>query len=245
MRWKRLLKVTVWLLSLGFVALLAGVECVYRAALAQVRAFPQKVTTPALPESWNRVAWAHREKTATPQVQPAWPTTIVFTMAKLVLRRHQPQSASHDLSPQGFRLATHVARQWSRLLANEHKRLPRLGELALTIWLTRNWSAEELLAFEAHHIWFGRDLFGVSAAAPALLHKDVARLDLADAAFLLVVSAKAWDVECAPDRLRRRRDTLLEELRAVGVVTQMELESARSAPWPLAATASAASCPDY
>ncbi|MFP2963634.1 transglycosylase domain-containing protein [Myxococcus sp. 1LA] len=232
----------MWLLSLGLVVLLAGVECVYRASLAQVPAFPQKVTVPSLPESWNRVAWAHLEKTATPRVQPVWPTTIVFTVAEVVLRRPQSQSASQDMYPRGFGLADQVARQWVHLLAREEKRVSRLGQFALTIWLTRNWSAEELLAFKAHHLWFGRGLLGVSAAAPALLNKDAAQLDVSDVAFLLAVSEKAWAVACASDRLRRRRDTMLEEMHVAGAVTQAEVDAARSAPWPLAVAASGASC---
>ncbi|AKQ63201.1 hypothetical protein A176_000113 [Myxococcus hansupus] len=243
MRGKRVFIVMAWLLGIGLVVPLAAVECVYRTALSRVPALPQKVTGPSLPAAWNQGAWVHSEHTATLRVHPVWPSTVIFTLAKGVLHEPPSRSTRDDAYPPGFKLAKLVARLWSHQLSNEYKRAPgALEQLALTLWLTRNWSAEELLAFEAHHLWFGRRLFGVSAAADAMLNKDMAQLDHSDVAFLLATSEKSWDVECDPDRLRRRRDALLEGLAAAGMVTQAEAEAARLAPWPLASTAAGALC---
>ena len=243
MRWKRVFKLMAWLVGLGLVVSLAAVEGIYRTALARVPALPQKATGPVTPESWNRVAWTHSEQRAPLRVQPVWPHTVILTLAKGMLSEPQPRNASRDLSPLGFRLAGLVARLWSHRLAEESKRAPGvLEQWALTVWLTRHWSAEDLLAFKAHNLWFGGRLFGVSAAAPALLNKDVAQVDISDVALLLATSEKAWDVECSLERLQRRRDALLDGLATAGMATQAEAEAARSAPLPLAVTSQAASC---
>ncbi|GHH00227.1 transglycosylase domain-containing protein [Comamonas sp. JC664] len=246
MRWKRAFIVMAWLLGIGLMVPLATVECVYRTALARVPALPQKVTGPPPPASWNQGAWVHSEHTATLHVKPVWPGTVLFTVAKVLLDGQPSRSPGDDAYPSGFKLAKLVARLWSHQLSNESPRAPSaLEQLALAVWLTRTWSAEELLAFKAHHLWFGRSHFGVAAAAPALLNKEVARLDIADVAFLLAISEKAWDVECAPDRLQRRRDALLDGLATVGVATHAEVEAARSAPLPLGAPAEGTACRQY
>jgi len=54
MRWNRVLKIRVWLLSLKFVVLLVTVECVYRTTVAREPALPQKVESPSIRHPDNR-----------------------------------------------------------------------------------------------------------------------------------------------------------------------------------------------
>lgn len=243
MRWRRAFKVLMWLLSLGLVVPLATVECVYQAMLARVPSLPQKVEGPSPPASWNQVRWAQSEHTSALRVQPVWPTTLLYTLMKVTLSR-PAAGGMRGTMPHGFRLAGSVAHTWSRIQEGAGASRIRVFEtLALTIWLTRNWTAEELLAFEARHLWFGRDLIGAHAAAPVLLRKEWVRLDATDAALLLAVAENPRGVGCAPDRLRQRRDRLLGHLSDAGVVSAAEAEAARTSPPALSSPAREPSCP--
>ncbi|MFP2931360.1 hypothetical protein ACLESO_40460 [Pyxidicoccus sp. 3LG] len=109
--------------------------------------------------------------------------------------------------------------------------------MALTVWLTRHWSAEELLAFDVEHRSLGRDLSGMRGSARVLLGREWTELDAAGMALLLAVedvSLRLRDPWCFPDRIRARRDVLLKRIRDVGGLSSEETEAALRAPLGLA-----------
>ncbi|MCP3139619.1 transglycosylase domain-containing protein [Pyxidicoccus xibeiensis] len=231
MRWRRLLKWWVCLLGLGFVGVLATLEGFYRVMLARVPELPRPPETRVMPALYGRMRWASSERTATPRVEPVWPWNVAFVLVRVGLLGQKP---SQVVMPAGLGIAQEVASEWSSQLREAGGRFPRTFErLALTLWLTRHWSAEELLAFEAEHRSLGHGLFGMRAGARVLLGREWAELDAGGMAVLLAVgdAPGRWrDPWCFPERIRARRDVLLKRLREAGGLSLGETEAALQAP---------------
>lgn len=236
MRWRRLLKWLMWLGGLGLVGVLATEECLYRATLAQLPALPPKPAAVSMPPSWPLLRWLSQERTLPPRVEPIWPGTVTFTVLKVALLEKRPQ----EVTPAGLALADRVARHWLAGLQREGVRALRrhMESMALSIWLTRNWSTEELLTYDAEHAYLVHGLTGMRAGATVLLGRDWAGLDAPGVALLLDVShgpVRRMDPWCFPEQVRKRRDGLLKRLGEAGGLTAAELEAALQAPLGLAA----------
>jgi hypothetical protein len=234
MRWKRLLRWMMWLLGLGCVGLLATTECLYRAALARVPVLPRPTEDVPLPALYLRMRWTSLERTRTPHVEPVWLGTFARGWMQIVLFKHRPE----EVSPEGWSLAVRVVQQWCwRLEGAGHPRSRGPERFALALWLTRNWSAEELLAFDAEHTSLGHELSGMRAGATMLLGGEWARLDAAGMALLLAVNDAPGgrrDPWCFPDRIRAKRDWILMRLRETGGLTPEQANAALRAPLGLA-----------
>jgi hypothetical protein len=230
-RWVR------WLLCLPFlgaVGVVATEECLYRAALSGVPALPGKPERVSMPPSWPLLRWLALEDTVTPQVEPFWPGSISWMLLKAWWRDGRLQEAQ----PVGTNLANTAMRHHASQLAREGHKYPRGPQrLALTLWFTRNWSAEELLAYDAEHVFLGSGATGVRDGATVILGEDWTRLDAADVALLIAVSEAPSRMNpwCAPERVRARRDWLLKRLREAGGLTAEEAEAELRAPLGVAA----------
>lgn len=179
--------------------------------------------------------WTLREHTSTPEVAPVWLGTFVWPWVEVVLleRRHLEGGLSD-----GIGLADDVVRQWSaRQQGEPGPRMRTHQRLALTIWLTRHWSADELLAFDAEHAFFIHGVSGMRAGAQVLLGREWEQLDAADLALLLAVKGSRSgqrDPWCHPDRIRAKRDWILLRLRDLGGLAPEEAEAALQVPVGLA-----------
>jgi hypothetical protein len=215
-------------LGLVGVGVLASVEGLYRWALWRLPAPP----TPSerLPLNLARARWSLFEPGADPRVEPVWPWTAVATLSRVFTS--DPREARW---PEGWRLATRVADTWSWSLKDARPRRPH-ERLALAIWLTRHWSAEELLAYQTRRARLGHDVHDMGEGARRYLGKDLSELTVAEAALLVSIDDAAREdwrehPECFLERLRPRRDGLLHRMREAGVLTQAEETAARA--WPV------------
>jgi hypothetical protein len=234
MRWKAVWKWGLCLLSLGWVGLVAASECLYRATLARVPVLPRPAEHTPLPPLYVRMRWTSLERTTTRQMEPVWLGTFVGAWARIALLKHRPE----DVSARGLRLADRVSRQWWGHLDETDHPPPRTPErFALLVWLTRNWSAEDLLAFDAEHAYLVHRLVGMQAGARTLLGRDWAHLDAAGMALLLAVNEAPGgrrDPWCSPDRIRAKRDWILKRLSEAGTFSPEEADVALRAPLGLA-----------
>jgi membrane peptidoglycan carboxypeptidase len=113
------------------------------------------------------------------------------------------------------------------------RRLDRMfQEIALTIWLSRHWTAEEVLTAYAERVWFGEGLIGLDAAARRYFCKPPEQLAFHEAALLagLPQSPSRYDPLRRPEQARKRQDFVLGRLRTLGWITEAEWEAARGQP---------------
>ncbi|RKH94291.1 hypothetical protein D7Y04_36665 [Corallococcus sp. AB038B] len=221
-------------LCLMFVGLLAAFEGWYRMTLRELPSLPTPPdATDRLPANLARVYWSLYEPWGSMTVKPMWPWTVAWTVTRPLVSKPSRMDV-----PPGWTLADAIARRWrpegsERLLLHER--------LTLGIWLTRHWTAEELLAFEARRVPLGHGPRDLPEAARHYLGKEAADLTLAEAALLVTMNDDPqWrkHPECFIDRLQPRRDGRLRRMRMTGLLTPEEEAEARA--WPVALSAQGA-----
>ncbi len=196
----------------------------YRYALSRVGELPR----PPVPRSGlaYRVLWS-AEEAGPLQLEPIWPWSIID---HFIPRRpkNRPPSVGRQITSQ-------LARRWmwERPQREGERRLHRMfQELALTIWLSRHWTAEEVLTAYAERAWFGEGLVGMDAAARRYFGKQPEQLALHEAALLagLSQSPSRYDPLRRPEQARKRRDFVLGRLRTLKWISEAEWEAARGQP---------------
>ena len=104
----------------------------------------------------------------------------------------------------------------------------KLREAAIAIKLERKLSKDAILERYLNAIYFGRGAYGIQAAAHAHFGRDVASLDLAQAAYLAAVirSPENTDALRFPERARTRRASVLEGMVQTGAISATQRDTA-------------------
>lgn len=230
MRWKRGLRWLVCLLGLAVVVPLAALEGFYSHTLAKVPVLPSKPVPLFRPAEQLRLRWwMSMERPQVTHVQPIWPWTVALSVLRLM---PFTTACLEEIEPEGFGLALDAAYRWSKELEQHGADGIRPGErVALAVWLTRHWSAEDLVQHELRHRAFHEQQQGVFDVARNVFGKEWAELDLASIALLKAVydAPVRRDPWCNPERSLEGRDWLLRDSHANAAITVDELEEARRA----------------
>jgi hypothetical protein len=126
------------------VLVLATVECLYRAALTHLPLLPPHVNGAAVPVLLARASWAAEEGSMVLQVRRLVPWTLLRVLTAILRARK-----GHTASPKGLQFANQAALEWILKVEKQASPLHRAVErLGLSIWITRNWSAEELMQMQ-------------------------------------------------------------------------------------------------
>lgn len=256
----RLLGLGVCGLGIVGVGLLAAAEGFYRSLLPDEPppGWPPTLEgTQRLPAKLAQARWSVLERGNTLTVEPAWPWTLVTTVTR-VLMTSPPFAGEQEGPPPGWSLARDVVSAWAASSSrveevspreeedepwhedaagssrgNEPHHLRAMERLAMSLWLTRSWSAEDMLAFEARWVRLGHGVTGLSEAARRYLGKELAELTNAEAALLAALgglnrSTQRQHPECFVEDLHQRRAQVLSRMREAGVLTPQEEATARS-----------------
>lgn len=243
LQWRR--RWWLWALALIPVGWLAAVECLYRLALPPASMLPPRPAGPTVPPLVAQALWAKWEQGSAPmRIQPQGPWALTRWVASVFLgpaRTRRP--------PDGSRLANFAALLRCAPPSDEApSRFNGPQRFALGLWMTREWSAEELLAFHAEQMRVGSRVQGIWAASHVYLGREWTRLDVADAALLVSISdapdSRKGDPWCHTQPTLARRDHLLRALHRQGFIDEQALEAALQAPLRLAPRPSTRSpCP--
>ncbi|HVC09831.1 MAG TPA: PBP1A family penicillin-binding protein [Elusimicrobiota bacterium] len=112
----------------------------------------------------------------------------------------------------------------------------KILEAALSLYLSERFTKEDILALYLNHVYMGQDgqtsVLGAQAAARFYFGEDQKDLSLGQCALLagLVRSPYLYNPYRDPAAALRRRDTVLNQMRAQGRITLPELETALKAP---------------
>ncbi len=117
-----------------------------------------------------------------------------------------------------------VARQWLAGHGPPDKLARIVREHALSTWLSRHWSADELVRWLAVHTCFGRGAVGIDAAADVNFGKPVDALSAGELAYLAGVRQMPDRFgPSQPEEGRRRRDFMLRRFAEERLITPDEL----------------------
>jgi hypothetical protein len=220
---KRVLITLGILLGLAALGPPVAAEALYRYELGKT-GVPQKSTATPLPPNALAAFWVEAGERLPMESEAIW-------------RWHFPLlpgrwSWPPVLAP-GERMASLAARAWLWQRRDPTGGLRwQLAWAATTVWVSRNWSAEEMTTAWSSTAWYGREAHGLEAAAKAYFGRPAAALEPHQLALLvgLTQSPHRFDPDCWPDDARRRRHYILGRLLAEGVMSRTEHDAAVARP---------------
>lgn len=135
------------------------------------------------------------------KMQKMYPETFIFNFNK-------------NLSPQSSRLAFLSAKY---LLKRNTEKIARVGHfysIAIGIWVSQNWTAQEALNTALDSNDYGKELVGIRAAAKAYFKKMPSELNLNEIIFLVALSKGSgyYDPARYSVRLLKQMNQLIELL---------------------------------
>lgn len=136
----------------------------------------------------------------------------------------------------------------TRFLSNEKTITRKLKELVMARKLEQKLSKHDILAMYVNEIYFGHGRYGVEEAARFYFGKPVSQVDIAEAAMLAAVvnAPSRFSPLRHPDRARKRRQYVLEQMHSRGYISAQDAARAQARPLPTQGHgALAASAPYY
>ena len=120
----------------------------------------------------------------------------------------------------------------------------KLAEARYAVAITQRMSKDDILTGYLNVAYFGRDAYGVQAAAETYFATGAAHLSLQQAALIvgLVKSPAAFDPFTHPEAALGRRNLVLDRMVATGRLTEEQARPAKSAPLGLRKGAKHAGC---
>ncbi len=142
-----------------------------------------------------------------------------------------------------------ITQQLAKLLDRQPRTLAgKLVEAVDALRLERTLTKEAILAQYLNRAYYGRNAFGIEAAAQRFYGKPAEALALDEAALLAVLprAPSAYDPDRHPERARARRATLLRRLVTLGQLDAATAERAAAAPLrPIARPRAALPAPHF
>jgi len=129
----------------------------------------------------------------------------------------------------GSTITQQVARQF--FLSQEYKIKRKLSEMLLAIRMERELSKDEIFELYLNKSFFGNRAYGIAAAAEFYYGKSLDELNLDEMASLAAIPKfpSSGNPISNPVRARARRDVyVLERMRALGFITDIEAEAAKA-----------------
>jgi penicillin-binding protein 1A len=120
----------------------------------------------------------------------------------------------------------------SILLTREQNYLRKLKEAILARRLEERYAKNAILEAYLNRVYFGDGYYGVEAAAIGYFGKSAAELSAVEAATLagLIKGPSLYSPTKAPELARQRRDLVLAEMRAEGMISDQEYQNGVSVP---------------
>jgi penicillin-binding protein 1A len=108
----------------------------------------------------------------------------------------------------------------------------KIKEACLAIQLDRRWSKDRILTAYLNDIYFGREAYGIEAAAKTYFGKHAKNLTLEQAALLagLPQAPSAYDPIARPDAARERRAEVLQAMLKAGDISRSRYRQAVTSP---------------
>ncbi|HEX9631435.1 MAG TPA: PBP1A family penicillin-binding protein [Gemmatimonadales bacterium] len=121
---------------------------------------------------------------------------------------------------------------WDEKLPSTKSLVRKVREMRVALELERTYSKEKLLELYLNQTFLGGSLYGVEAAAQNYFGKSAAQLNVPEAALLAGInqSPNLYDPRRHPDRALRRRNVVLNLMRAEGYLTAADAERWKAYP---------------
>ncbi len=110
----------------------------------------------------------------------------------------------------------------------------KLREIKLTRQLERKYSKDAILELYLNTIYFGHACYGIASAAEFYFGKEAGSLNAAEAATLAAIirSPNRYSPFSAPEKCKAVRNSVLEQMKKLGMLDEAECAAAQRAPLP-------------
>ncbi|MHA2610320.1 MAG: transglycosylase domain-containing protein [bacterium JZ-2024 1] len=108
----------------------------------------------------------------------------------------------------------------------------KIREFFYALALERNYTKEKILEAYLNRIYFGHGAYGIAAAAKVYFQKDLSDLQLHEAALLSALprAPKIYDPFRNPDKVKARRNYILDQMKRAHFISEQEAEKAKKSP---------------
>lgn len=108
----------------------------------------------------------------------------------------------------------------------------KLREFLTSVQIEKNFTKKEIIEMYLNEIYFGRSVYGISAAAGIYFGKQVQDLSLGESAMLIAIlnGPAYYDPQRHPERANNRRDLVLALMVQEGKLTKEQAEKVRKEP---------------
>lgn len=154
-------------------------------------------------------------------------------IARALWRRYEPDDNARLANQGGSSITQQLIK--NLLLSNEQTLTRKVKEAYMSVILETRLSKQEIFTLYANQIYLGQQsgvsIYGVGEAANAYFGKDVSQLTLPEAAFVagIIRSPNRYNPYKHPDRVKERRNQVLESMEETGEITPQQLEDNRTA----------------
>lgn len=155
-------------------------------------------------------------------------------IARALWRRYEGDENSPLANQGGSSITQQLVKN---LLLNRDQTIERkLTEAYMSIILETRLTKEEIFTLYVNQIYLGQQtgvsIYGVGEAASAFFGKDVSQLTLEESAFLagIIRSPNRYSPYKHPDRVRERRNQVLESMMETGEITPAQFERSKQVP---------------
>lgn len=243
--------------ALAVLALLAALPWLLLIGLAAATPFPAPLRRPAAEGAGLRVVDRHArtirvlrdargqlsEHVALDEVAPTVPAALIAAedarfryhpgLDPVAIVRAAASNAWHGRVVSG---ASTITQQLARTLFVRPRTLGgKLREMALALRIEASLSKAEILEAYLERVEFGPNLRGIAAASRHYFDKPPSELDLAESATLAAIprGPTLYDPARGLERVRRRRDRILERMRERGLASEAAIDHALAEPLTL------------
>lgn len=131
------------------------------------------------------------------------------------------------------------------ILTNERHLDRKIKEIILSLALERNFSKDQILQMYFNEIGYGSNNYGIESASRSYYNKHVSDLTLGEAATLAGLPQLPTTYLNNQDLLFARRDRILDEMVALGSITQDEANTAKAEDNTIALNVSGITAPHF
>ena len=155
-------------------------------------------------------------------------------IARALWRRYEPEEDSVLNNQGGSSITQQLVK--NLLLTNDPTYERKLTEAYMSVILETRLTKEEIFTLYANQIYLGQQsgvsIYGVGEAANAYFGKDVSQLSLPEAAFIagIIRSPNRYSPYKHPDKVKERRNQVLESMVEAGEISDSTAAQAKQAP---------------
>lgn len=195
------------------------IEFSYRAGLALVPDVPLTKEHNPLPVLVTHAIWVSFYEDGPKKVTPLTPWNI---LARIAI----------GTNIHGNKVVTFISKKLLGLNDTSRRMLiHHLQVFSLGIWLSRNWTTEQVMSAVGDHIIW-KNIKGIDNIANQLFRKQVNCLDIGEIALIMAIARGgfAFENKYRSEQLKIRRDHILKRMLINGAITEEDYRSSTSEP---------------